>query len=57
MKPHRRKIPPRVNKMLRDRQLALMPGHAAGAELRRRGVSEDDISLFFIARAREGLRV
>ena len=54
MKPPRRKIPPRVNKLIRE--LAGATNEQAGKLLRARGVSEDDISLFFIGRAREALR-
>jgi len=50
MKPPRRKIPPRVNKLIRE--LAGATNEQAGKLLRARGVPEDDISLFFIGRAR-----
>ncbi|HEV3059674.1 MAG TPA: hypothetical protein VGY48_15595 [Vicinamibacterales bacterium] len=54
MKPQRQKIPPRVNKLIRE--LGKLPPDQAGKLLRQRGVPEDDISLFFIGRAREALR-
>jgi hypothetical protein len=54
VKAPRRKVPPRVNKLIRE--LSKLPSDQAGKLLRARGVSEDDISLFFIGRARESLR-
>jgi hypothetical protein len=56
MKPPRTKIPPRINKLLRERELAKLSSYDAGIVLRRRGIPEDDIGLYFIGRAREALR-
>jgi hypothetical protein len=56
VKPPRTKIPPRINKLLRERELAKLSSHDAGIVLRRRGIPEDDIGLYFIGRAREALR-